>query len=161
MISADDPGQWSSQNEQDNRYLARQAYIPVLEPCSAQEAKDMMVDAYRLSEEFGQIFMLRSVTRIGHARSQVVLGGIESNKRQAKFVKDPVKLVCLPANYRVNRRLVIQRMAKIKGIVDSLPYNHHRLLRKAPNWASSPAASLTATPWRRFSGWGWKIKFLF
>ena len=124
MISADDPGQWSSQNEQDNRYLARQAYIPVLEPCSAQEAKDMMVDAYRLSEEFGQIFMLRSVTRIGHARSQVVLGGIESNKRQAKFVKDPVKLVCLPANYRINRRLVIQRMAKIKEMVDSLPYNH-------------------------------------
>ena len=124
VISADDPGQWSSQNEQDNRYLARQAYIPVLEPCSAQEAKDMMVDAFRLSEEFGQMFMLRSVTRIGHARSNVVLGGIESEKRQAKFVKDPVKLVCLPANYRVNRRLVIQRMAKIKGMVDTLPYNH-------------------------------------
>jgi indolepyruvate ferredoxin oxidoreductase alpha subunit len=124
VISADDPGQWSSQNEQDNRYLARQAYIPVLEPCSAQEAKDMMVDAYRLSEEFGQMFMLRSVTRIGHARSNVVLGGIEAGKRQAKFVKDPVKLVCLPANYRVNRRLVIQRMLKIKSVVDTLPYNH-------------------------------------
>jgi indolepyruvate ferredoxin oxidoreductase alpha subunit len=124
IISADDPGQWSSQNEQDNRYLARQGYIPVLEPCSAQEAKDMMVDAFRLSEEFGQMFMLRSVTRIGHARSNVVLGGIETEKRQAKFVKDPVKLVCLPANYRVNRRLVIQRMLKIKGIVDTLPYNH-------------------------------------
>ncbi len=124
VISADDPGQWSSQNEQDNRYIARQGYIPVLEPCSAQEAKDMMVDAFRLSEEFGQMFMLRSVTRIGHARSNVVLGGIESGKRQAKFVKDPIKLVCLPANYRVNRRLVIQRMAKIKGVVDTLPYNH-------------------------------------
>jgi len=124
IVSADDPGQWSSQNEQDNRYLARQAYIPVLEPCSAQEAKDMMVDAFRLSEEFGQMFMLRSVTRIGHARSQVVLGGIESNKRKAKFVKDPVKLVCLPANYRVNRRLVIKRMEKIREMVDTLPYNH-------------------------------------
>jgi indolepyruvate ferredoxin oxidoreductase alpha subunit len=124
LISADDPGQWSSQNEQDNRLLARQAYIPVLEPCSAQEAKDMMVDAYRLSEEFGQMFMLRSVTRIGHARSNVVLGGIEAGKRQGKFVKDPVKLVCLPANYRVNRRLVIQRLEKIKKIVDTLPYNH-------------------------------------
>ncbi len=124
LISADDPGQWSSQNEQDNRYLARQAYIPVLEPCSAQEAKDMMVDAYRLSEEFGQMFMLRSVTRIGHARSNVVLGGIEAGKRQGKFVKDPVKLVCLPANYRVNRRLVIQRLEKIKKVVDTLPYNH-------------------------------------
>jgi indolepyruvate ferredoxin oxidoreductase alpha subunit len=123
LVSADDPGQWSSQNEQDNRLLARQAYIPVMEPCSAQEAKDMMVDAYRLSEEFGQMWMLRSVTRIGHARSHVVLGGIQAQNRQAKFVKDHVKLVCLPANYRVNRRLVIQRLIKIKGIVDSLPYN--------------------------------------
>jgi indolepyruvate ferredoxin oxidoreductase alpha subunit len=124
IVSADDPGQWSSQNEQDNRYLARQAYIPVLEPCSAQEAKDMMVDAFRLSEEFGQMFMLRSVTRIGHARSHVVLGGIEAGKRKAKFVKDPVKLVCLPSNYRVNRQLVIQRMTKIKEVVNTLPYNY-------------------------------------
>jgi len=124
LISADDPGQWSSQNEQDNRLLARQAYIPVLEPCSAQEAKDMMADAFRLSEEFGQMFMLRSVTRIGHARSDVVLGGIVKDKQKGKFVKDPVRLVCLPANFRNNRRLVVQRMEKIKKAVDKLPYNH-------------------------------------
>jgi indolepyruvate ferredoxin oxidoreductase, alpha subunit len=131
LISADDPGQWSSQNEQDNRYIARQAYIPVLEPATAQEAKDMMVDAYRLSEEFGQMFMLRSVTRIGHARSDVVLGEIRAEKRQGKFVKDPVRLVCLPANFRVNRRLVVQRMAKIKGVVDTLPYNQLTLKKGA------------------------------
>ncbi len=124
LISADDPGQWSSQNEQDNRYIARQAYIPVLEPASAQEAKDMMADAFRLSEEFGQMLMLRSVTRIGHARSDVVFGGIARDKRKGKFVKDPVRLVCLPANFRNNRRLVVQRMAKIKEAVDKLPYNH-------------------------------------
>jgi indolepyruvate ferredoxin oxidoreductase alpha subunit len=131
LISADDPGQWSSQNEQDNRYIARQAYIPVLEPATAQEAKDMMVDAFRLSEEFGQMFMLRSVTRIGHARSDVVLGGIEAEKRQGKFVKDPQKLVCLPANFRINRRLVVQRMAKIKAVVDRLPYNQVTLKKGA------------------------------
>jgi indolepyruvate ferredoxin oxidoreductase alpha subunit len=131
LISADDPGQWSSQNEQDNRYIARQAYIPVLEPATAQEAKDMMVDAYRLSEELGQMFMLRSVTRISHARSDVVLGGIEGQKRQGKFVKDFQRLVCLPANFRVNRRQVIQRMVKIKDAVDSLPYNHITLKKGA------------------------------
>jgi len=123
LISADDPGQWSSQNEQDNRYIARQAYIPVLEPCSAQEAKDMMADAFRLSEDYGQMFMLRSVTRIGHARSDVVLGGIEAKKKKGKFVKNPQKLVCLPANFRVNRRLLIQRMNKVRAMVDTLPYN--------------------------------------
>jgi len=131
LITADDPGQWSSQNEQDNRYIARQGYIPVLEPCSAQEAKDMMVDAFRLSEEFGQMFMLRSVTRIGHARSDVVLGGIQAEKRQGKFVKDPQRLVCLPANFRINRRQVIKRMTKIRGVVDTLPYNHITLKKGA------------------------------
>jgi indolepyruvate ferredoxin oxidoreductase alpha subunit len=131
LISADDPGQWSSQNEQDNRYIARQCYVPLLEPATAQEAKDMMVDAYRLSEEFGQIFMLRSVTRIGHARSDVVLGGIEGHKRQGRFTKDFQRLVCLPANFRINRRLVIQRMAKIKEVVDTLPYNHLTLKKGA------------------------------
>jgi indolepyruvate ferredoxin oxidoreductase alpha subunit len=108
LISADDPGQWSSQNEQDNRYIARQAYIPVLEPASAQEAKDMMIDAFRLSEEFNQMFMLRSVTRIGHARSDVVFGEINKEKRQGQFVKDPARLVCLPANFRRSRRLMIE-----------------------------------------------------
>ncbi|MGD0794554.1 MAG: indolepyruvate ferredoxin oxidoreductase subunit alpha [Dehalococcoidales bacterium] len=131
LVSADDPGQWSSQNEQDNRYIARQAYIPVLEPSSAQEAKDMMADAFALSEQYGQIFMLRSVTRIGHARSDVVLGEMSKDKRQAKFVKDPVKLVCLPANFRVNRRLVVQRMAKIKEAVETLPYNQMTLKKGA------------------------------
>jgi indolepyruvate ferredoxin oxidoreductase alpha subunit len=124
LVSADDPGQWSSQNEQDNRYIARQCYIPVLEPATAQEAKDMIADAFRLSEEFGQMFMLRSVTRIGHARSDVVLGGIEAGKRSGKFVKDYQKLVCLPGNFRTSRHQLIQRMAKIKAMVDTLPYNH-------------------------------------
>jgi len=123
LVSADDPGQWSSQNEQDNRYIARQGYIPVLEPATGQEAKDMMADAFRLSEEFGQMFMLRSVTRIGHARSDIVFGEISSDVREGKFVKDPVKLVCLPANFRKNRRLVIDRMARIRKAVDSLPFN--------------------------------------
>ena len=123
LVSADDPGQWSSQNEQDNRYIARQGYIPVLEPATGQEAKDMMADAFRLSEEFGQIFMLRSVTRIGHARSDIVFDEISRDVRQGTFVKDPVKLVCLPANFRKNRRLVIDRMARIKKAVDSLPFN--------------------------------------
>ncbi len=123
LISADDPGQWSSQNEQDNRLLARQAYIPVLEPASAQEAKDMMADAFRLSEKFGQMWMLRSVTRIGHARGDVTYGTIDETNRVGTFVKNPQKFVCLPANFRGNRRLVIKRLEAIEDAVDDLPYN--------------------------------------
>ncbi|HEY96957.1 MAG TPA: indolepyruvate ferredoxin oxidoreductase subunit alpha [Dehalococcoidia bacterium] len=131
LVSADDPGQWSSQNEQDNRYIARQGYIPVLEPSTGQEAKDMMADAFRLSEEYGQLFMIRSVTRIGHARSDVVFGEISRDARQGRFVKDPVKLVCLPANFRKNRRLVIDRMARIRKAVDDLPYNRLTIKNRA------------------------------
>ena len=131
LVSADDPGQWSSQNEQDNRYIARQAYIPVLEPSGAQEAKDMMADAFRLSEEYGQMFMLRSVTRIGHGRSDVVLGEMNGEKRKGKFVKDTQKLVCLPANFRINRRLVVQRLEKIKEGFETLAYNRITLKKGA------------------------------
>ncbi|MFC1942718.1 indolepyruvate ferredoxin oxidoreductase subunit alpha [Chloroflexota bacterium] len=127
LISADDPGQWSSQNEQDNRYIARQGYIPVLEPSSAQEAKDMMVDAFRLSEEFNQMFMVRSVTRIGHARSDVVFGEISGDRRQGQFVKNPAVFVCLPQQSRNNRRLVIERLARIADAVDTLSYNQLKL----------------------------------
>ena len=131
LISADDPGQWSSQNEQDNRYIARQAYIPVLEPSSAQEAKDMMANAFRLSEEFNQMFMLRSVTRLGHGRSDIVFGEIDREKREGNFVKDPGRLVCLPANFRNNRRLVVARMEKIRQAVDAWPYNRLTLKKNA------------------------------
>ncbi|OGO21354.1 MAG: indolepyruvate ferredoxin oxidoreductase subunit alpha, partial [Chloroflexi bacterium RBG_16_50_9] len=126
LVSADDPGQWSSQVEQDNRYIAEQGYIPVLEPSSAQEAKDMMADAFRLSEEFNQLFMLRSVTRIGHARGDVRLGKMTREKREGRFVKNPL-FVTLPANSRKSRVQMIQRLAKIKDAFDSLSYNQLKI----------------------------------
>ncbi len=130
LVVADDPGQWSSQNEQDSRYIAEMGYIPILEPSSSQEAKDMMVDAFRLSEQFGQIFMLRSVTRIGHARSDIKLGGIDKEKREGVFKKDP-RLVCLPAFARKNRILLVERFAKIKEATNSLSYNQLKLVNGA------------------------------
>ena len=123
LVSADDPSMWSSQSEQDNRYIGIQGYIPVLEPSSAQEAKDMMADAFKLSEEFEHMFMLRSVTRISHARSDVVLGEITGKKRTGHFEKDPSRWVCLPVNERRNRRLMIDRLSRIRKAVNNLPYN--------------------------------------
>jgi indolepyruvate ferredoxin oxidoreductase alpha subunit len=130
VVSADDPGQWSSQVEQDNRYIAKQVYIPVLEPSSSQEAKDMMADAFRLSEEFKQPFMFRSVTRISHARGDVRLGEISKDKRQPRFERNP-SYVTLPANARRSRRQMIERMAVITQAVDLLPYNHLKLAKGA------------------------------
>jgi indolepyruvate ferredoxin oxidoreductase, alpha subunit len=131
LVEAEDPGQWSSQNEQDNRYIAELAYIPVLEPSSPQEAKDMMADIFRLSEEFHQPFMFRSVTRIGHARGDITLGPLSSVKRTGSFHKNKDKLVMLPAVARKNRKLMIERMAKIKEAVDTLPYNQLQITNGA------------------------------
>jgi len=131
LLSADDPWAWSSQNEQDNRYIALQGYIPILEPSSVQEAKDMMADAFRLSEEFGHLFMVRSVTRIGHARSDIVLGEISKERRKGYFKKDPSWLVYTPAGARRNKPLMIKRFERIKKAVNTLPYNQLRLADKA------------------------------
>ncbi len=130
LVSADDPGQWSSQNEQDNRYIAAQGYIPVLEPSSVQEAKDMTVDAFKLSEEFNHIFMLRSVTRVSHARGDVVLGKITEGKKQGNFAKDPL-LVCVPAYARKNRKSMVERLERIKQVVDNMHYNQLKLVAGA------------------------------
>jgi len=127
LLSADDPWAWSSQNEQDNRYIAEQGYIPILEPSSVQEAKDMMADAFRLSEEFKHLFMVRSVTRISHGRSDVVLGEIAKKRRKGAFAKDRSWLVYTPVEARRNRPLMIERFERIRRAVNTLPYNQLKL----------------------------------
>jgi indolepyruvate ferredoxin oxidoreductase, alpha subunit len=130
LLTADDPWAWSSQNEQDNRFIAEQGYIPVLEPSSVQEAKDMMADAFRLSEEFKQIFMFRSVTRVSHGRADVILGEILQQHRKGKFIKNRARLVYTPAEARKNKPLMIERLNKVRKAADTLPYNQ---LTLSPN----------------------------
>src|SRR5512135_771710 len=74
IVSADDPAMHSSQNEQDNRTYARFARIPCLEPSDSQEAKDLTLAAFELSERFDTPVMLRLTTRICHSTSAVELG---------------------------------------------------------------------------------------
>ncbi len=130
LVDADDPGLWSSQNEQDNRFIAEQAYLPILEPSSPQEAKDMTAEAFSLSEKFGQIFMLRTVTRLSHARGDVRLGEINKEKKKGEFKKDG-RFLCMPAWAKRNRLVMIERLAKIKGAVDNLPYNQVKMAKGA------------------------------
>lgn len=131
LVVADDPWAWSSQNEQDNRFIALQGYIPVLEPSSAQEAKDMVAHAFKLSEEFRHLFMIRSVTRIGHARSDIVLGEISREHRNGIFKKDTAWLVYTPAGARRNRPLMLERFEAIKKAVNAFSYNQLSLANKA------------------------------
>jgi indolepyruvate ferredoxin oxidoreductase alpha subunit len=85
LISTDDPSQHSSRTEQDNRWLAKQNNVPVLEPSSPQEAKDFTRYAFELSEKVKLPVMIRTVTRLSHMRSDVELGHIEHLDRKSEF----------------------------------------------------------------------------
>lgn len=88
LVTCEDPGALSSVNEGESRYFARMLEIPLLEPSSFQEAKDLTKWAFELSETIGNVVMLRSVTRMSHASGNVICGKLPSKFRQAKFDYD-------------------------------------------------------------------------
>ncbi|MBS7653079.1 indolepyruvate ferredoxin oxidoreductase subunit alpha [Candidatus Bathyarchaeota archaeon] len=85
LVSADDPSQHSSGQEQDNRWLAKMNCVPVLEPSTPQEAKEYTRYAFELSERRRTPVMVRTVTRLSHMRGKVTLGPISREKRMAEF----------------------------------------------------------------------------
>jgi indolepyruvate ferredoxin oxidoreductase, alpha subunit len=96
LISADDPGPHSSQTEQDSRMMAMFAKIPVLDPDSPRQAKELMEVAYELSESFSTPVMVRPTTRVCHSRQDISLGTIPKNKREVKFEKNPARWAATP-----------------------------------------------------------------
>src|SRR5512138_3967218 len=96
LISADDPGMASSQNEQDNRHYARAAGLPMLEPSDSQEAYDLARTGWELSERWGLPVILRMTTRVCHGKSIVTRRPAETPKAPA-FVRDIVARVMIPA----------------------------------------------------------------
>ncbi len=123
IISCDDPEMHSSQNEQDNRYFARFGQIPMLEPSDSQEAKDMLVNAYELSETFDTPVMLRLTTRISHSKGIVDLGQVVEGPDK-KFVKDPSKYVMVPSHARKRHVIVEERIKKTAEFSESSPLNY-------------------------------------
>ena len=110
---ADDPGQHSSQTEQDTRHYARLAKLPVLEPANAQEARDFMLAAFEISEKHRCPVIMRTTTCVGHSRSLLERGPVQE-KKTADFVKDPPRFVPLPLwgrKMRINAELRADRMA--------------------------------------------------
>ena len=106
VISADDPGPHSSQTEQDSRLIAMLARIPVLDPDSPQQAKDMVGIAYELSEKYEIPVMLRPTTRVCHARQDILIGDIKSLGRKVEFIKDPSRWAATPKfRYHLHKEL--------------------------------------------------------
>jgi len=122
VVSADDPEMHSSQNEQDNRFFARFAQVPMLEPSDSQESKDMVLTAFELSETFDTPVMLRMSTRISHSKGIVELGEPNSGPDK-KFVKNPAKYVMIPANARKRHVVVTERLEKLRQYTEKTPLN--------------------------------------
>ena len=122
LISADDPGMHSSQNEQDNRRYAEFMKIALLEPSSSQEAKDMVAQGMEISEQFGTPVILRMSTRLCHS-----LGLVELKDRVEVPVKDYTpdfkQRVVIPAHARVLHVKLEDRLLKLKEFAEKTPLN--------------------------------------
>jgi indolepyruvate ferredoxin oxidoreductase alpha subunit len=125
IVSADDPAMHSSQNEQDNRTYAKFARIPCLEPSDSQEAKDMTIASFGLSERFDTPVLLRLTTRICHSTSAVELGeradGVLAEPKP--FPRNPAKYVMVPGNAVKRHPVIEQRILDVAEFAESYPYN--------------------------------------
>lgn len=124
ILSADDPAMFSSQNEQDNRYYAKMAGLPMLEPSSVQEALEMVRYAFDLSEELREPVIVRTTTRINHSSAFVQLGTMRKPETKGAFAKDPMNYVTVPAVSRKLHVKLLANLAKAARISDQSPYNH-------------------------------------
>jgi indolepyruvate ferredoxin oxidoreductase alpha subunit len=123
IVNADDPSMFSSQNEQDNRYFAHLAGIPLLEPTSAQEMKDFTVSAFDLSEELQVPVLLRTTTRLNHITGAVVLGELKPLKTKVVFEKNPSQFVTMPANSRRMHGELLEKYERAQKLADTSPLN--------------------------------------
>jgi indolepyruvate ferredoxin oxidoreductase alpha subunit len=124
VVSCDDPGEHSSQGEQDNRHFARIAKVPMLEPTDSQEAYELMDWAFNISEEFDTPVLLRSTTRISHCKTVVdVTKERKADLRQPGFIRSPEKYVMVPSNARVRRHAMEERIKKLQAYVEEFPLN--------------------------------------
>jgi len=146
IVVADDPGQHSSQNEQDSRNWTRFGKIPMLEPADSQECKDFTKIAFDISERFDTPVLLRGETRVSHCDSLVELderikpvasGGLDR--------KETPKHVMVPAYARVKRILIEERTTKLSSYADNeFPHNIMEINDPSVGFISSGVSYLYA-----------------
>ena len=122
IVTADEPGMFSSQNEQDNRNYAKAAKIPMLEPSDSQECIDMVKAAYAMGEQYDSPFIIRLTTRVCHSKSIVECREREEVPAKA-WEKNPAKYVCLPAMARGMKVRLLERLKTLEGVSETTPFN--------------------------------------
>ncbi len=138
VIAADDPGPHSSQTEQDSRFFAMFAKVPVLDPTSPQEAKDLVGRAFELSEKYEIPVMLRPTTRICHARQNVTVAEPVSLERAARFDKDPGRWCATPQFLRELHKQLNDKIDRISREAALAPLLH-------PGDGSAPRTCIVAS----------------
>jgi len=123
ILTADDPFMFSSQNEQDNRYYAKFGNLPMLEPSSVPEAKEMIKYAFELSEQLSQPVLLRTTTRINHSNAFVTFGDLSPRKTKGEFIREPSRCVTVPAVSRQLHVKVLEKMNKAQSIGETSQLN--------------------------------------
>ena len=121
IVSSDDPSAHSSTNEFDSRWQAMSAGIPLLEPTTMQEAKDMVPYAFELSEKVGQVVLIRLTTRVCHGRGNVALGPLPETSRPLERVKEWGRMVCVCYMHAP----ALEKLEAARRDFETGPYNHY------------------------------------
>ncbi|HDO19477.1 MAG TPA: indolepyruvate ferredoxin oxidoreductase subunit alpha [Thermoplasmatales archaeon] len=122
IVTADDPYCHSSQNEQDNRYYALFGNAPMLEPSTPQEAKDMTLEGFDISEKLHLPLLLRTTTRTSHVRGPVKIGKCKQPRKKGYFEKDPM-MVTVPVTARARHPVLLERMREAEKLSEKSRFN--------------------------------------
>ena len=122
LVVADDPGLYSSQNEQDTRMVARAAQIPVIEPSDSAEAKDFFKTAFELSEQFDRPFIFRTTTRLAHSQGIVELCD-RAQVEDKPYEKNIPKNVMMPGNAKLRHVEIEKRNLELAEAANTLSLN--------------------------------------
>jgi len=123
VVTADDPAMHSGINEQDNRYYGRLASLPVIEPSSPQDAKELTKYAFELSEKLQLPVILRTTTRVSHSSGAVTMGAIGPRNTQGSFKKEPSRWVPLPAFSGKMHQVLLEKLEKAKALSNGSEHN--------------------------------------
>ena len=123
IVVADDPGMWSSQNENDSRYYALMGNMPMMEPADPIEAKEMLLEAYKFSEKTELPVLFRTTTRVNHTRAPVEYGPIGDRPSKVTFEKNPFRFVPIPSVARVLHPRLLQQIENARSLSEASPLN--------------------------------------
>ena len=122
VVSADDPGMHSSQNEQDSRFYGKFAMIPIFEPANQQEAYDMAFAGFAMSEKFGIPVMLRITTRLAHSRANVIRRAVRP-QNALQMPANPRQFILLPAIARKQYKGLLNNQELFEEASENSPFN--------------------------------------